>query len=47
MKDIPTLPAAPLAEPVLKLLAHNPSPTGLTLAQTVLSEGRISEIYQE
>jgi hypothetical protein len=47
MKDIPSLPAAPLAEPLLKLLDSAPTPTVLTMVRTVLLEGRIREVEKE
>ena len=41
MKDIPTLPAAPLADPLLKLLEGVPSTNTLSLVKVVLFEDRL------
>jgi hypothetical protein len=37
MKDIPTLPAAPLVDPLLKLIAGGASATMLEIVRMVLS----------
>ena len=41
LRDIATLPAAPLAEPLLKIMDCVPSATALNLVRVVLFEDRL------
>ncbi|MBP9675026.1 MAG: hypothetical protein KBD63_08025 [Bacteriovoracaceae bacterium] len=47
MRDIPSLPAAPLAEPLLKLINQGPSTSMLGIIKTILAEGRMKEVEKE
>lgn len=44
MREIPSLPAAPLAEPLLKLIDKASSANMLGLLKMILAEGRIKEV---
>jgi len=42
VKEIPTLPVAPLAESLIKRLENNVSATVLQMVKLALAEGRLS-----
>lgn len=47
MREIPSLPAAPLAEHVLKFMDNAPSDTILEMVRSILTEGRMREVEKD